>query len=358
MDHLAGWTVAITADRRAPEQAELLQRRGADVVLAPLVHARPMAEGAIRGATDELLRAPIDLVIATSAVGLRTWLAMAWTWDLGDRVLATLRGTTVIARGSKVAGVLVGEDLTVDWDRSADTLAEILELQARASLAGKRVAVLLPGNETTWFLDRLRDLGAEVVGVPVYEVSPTTARVPRDRLLDAAQRNGLDAITYTSPAAVHALAEEPGLVDQLNKLNVAHACVGPITANAAHRVGLANIVTAGPHRLGSMVRSLGEHLVDRGHTLEIAGVTLRHQGARIEIDGVEATLTPRERRLLDAMLATAGAVLSKERLTSLAWDERVDEHTVEVAVNRLRRKLGPAAVALETTNRRGYRIAV
>ena len=132
----------------------------------------------------------------------------------------------------------------------------------------------------------------------------------------------------------------------------------PITANAAHRVGLTELVVAEPHRLGSMVRALGERLVDRGHTVRVGDVTLRHQGARIEVDGVEANLTPRERRLLDAMLATAGAVLSKERLTSIAWDERVDEHTVEVAVNRLRRKLGPAAVALETTNRRGYRIAV
>jgi DNA-binding response OmpR family regulator len=101
-----------------------------------------------------------------------------------------------------------------------------------------------------------------------------------------------------------------------------------------------------------------EHLAERGHTFEVAGTSLRIQGARVAVDGTEARLTPRERRLLDAMLATQGAVLSKERLTALAWDEQVDEHTVEVAVNRLRRKLGPAAAALETTNRRGYRIAI
>jgi DNA-binding response OmpR family regulator len=134
--------------------------------------------------------------------------------------------------------------------------------------------------------------------------------------------------------------------------------VGPVTARAAHEAGLGELVVAEPHRLGSMVRALGEHLVDRGHTFEVAGATLRIQGARIAVEGVEARLTPRERRLLDAMLATQGAVLSKERLTSLAWDELVDEHTVEVAVNRLRRKLGPAAAVLETTNRRGYRIAI
>jgi DNA-binding response OmpR family regulator len=76
------------------------------------------------------------------------------------------------------------------------------------------------------------------------------------------------------------------------------------------------------------------------------------------VDGAEVRLTPRERRLLDAMLATGGAVVSKERLADTAWDAPVDAHTVEVAVNRLRRKLGPAAAVLETSNRRGYRIAV
>jgi DNA-binding response OmpR family regulator len=78
----------------------------------------------------------------------------------------------------------------------------------------------------------------------------------------------------------------------------------------------------------------------------------------VAIDGHQVRLTPRERRVLETMLAMEGAVLSKARLASLAWDDAVDDHTVEVAINRLRRKLGPAALALETTNRRGYRIAL
>jgi uroporphyrinogen-III synthase len=33
-----------------------------------------------------------------------------------------------------------------------------------------------------------------------------------------------------------------------------------------------------------------------------------------------------------------------------------DEHTVEVTVARLRRRLGPAGKAVQTTTRRGYRL--
>jgi len=69
-------------------------------------------------------------------------------------------------------------------------------------------------------------------------------------------------------------------------------------------------------------------------------------------------LTPRERTLLAAMVSAGGAVLSKRSLSQLAWASTVSEHTVEVTMNRLRAKLGPAAAALETSNRRGYRLAV
>ena len=51
-------------------------------------------------------------------------------------------------------------------------------------------------------------------------------------------------------------------------------------------------------------------------------------------------------------------MLSKRSLSEQAWDDRAGDHTVEVTVNRLRAKLGPAADALQTTNRRGYRLAI
>jgi DNA-binding response OmpR family regulator len=57
------------------------------------------------------------------------------------------------------------------------------------------------------------------------------------------------------------------------------------------------------------------------------------------------------------MIDANGAVLSKPSLARAAWSDAVEDHTVEVTVNRLRRKLGPAAVALETSSRRGYRLA-
>jgi DNA-binding response OmpR family regulator len=134
--------------------------------------------------------------------------------------------------------------------------------------------------------------------------------------------------------------------------------VGPVTAAAALEEGFPEVMTATRARLGSLVACLGDYLCTKGRTLDLAGVRVRVQGSLLDLDGREVRLTPRERTLLDAMLDSRGAVVSKRSLSRLAWDSVVSEHTVEVTVNRLRRKLGPAALALETTNRRGYRLAV
>ena len=357
MDHLAGWTIAVTSDRRADEQAELLQRRGADVVLSPLVESCPVPEAEVRAATLELVRAPVDVLVATTGVGMRSWLAMSWSWGLGEDLVELLRRVEVRSRGAKTLGALVSEDIEVSWRASTETLAETLDALLAAGVEGRRIGVQLHGGDLTWFVDKLASAGAEVVPVPIYTVRANGSERHAERLALAAARGELDAITCTSAAAVQALAAIDGLVEDLHRSAVTCACVGAVTA-AARAADLPDIVVAEPHRLGSMVRALAEHLAGRGTTLDVAGTSLRHQGTRVSVDGSEARLTPRERRLLDVLLATDGAVLSKERLAAIAWDTPVDEHTVEVAVNRLRRKLGPAAAALETTNRRGYRIAV
>ena len=67
MDPLAGWTVAVTAERRANEQVELLQRRDATVLLVPTVRAERVDDATVRAATAAVVERPPDLWIASSA---------------------------------------------------------------------------------------------------------------------------------------------------------------------------------------------------------------------------------------------------------------------------------------------------
>jgi uroporphyrinogen-III synthase len=360
MDPLAGWTIAVTAERRAAEQVGLLQSRGAAVLVAPTVRAERVADTDLREVTSGLIERPPDIWVASSAAGVQGWIAAAWSWGLGPALLRTMRRATVVARGASTAGALIGEGFDVDWRPAGDTLTELLGHVREMGVTGSRIAVLLHGGQMAWFPRALRDLGAEVVEIPVYRLGAPDMEAGVTRLRDAALRRELDAITFTSQAAARNLATYggPALVQHLAAAEVVCACVGPLTAAAARDAGLPRVVTATPSRLGSMIGVLATELGDRAHCFEIAGRSARLQGARIAIDDRELRLTPRERTLLEAMVAAGGAVLSKRTLSQAAWSAAVSEHAVEVTVNRLRAKLGPAAVALETSNRRGYRLAV
>ena len=360
MDPLAGWTVAVTAERRAAEQVGLLQARGATVLLTPTVQSERAGDARLRDVTASLVEHPPDLWVASTAAGVQGWIAAAWSWGLGPALLRTMRRATVVARGDSTAGALVGEGFDVDWQAGGDALAGILDHLRVRGVAGLRVAVLPHGGEMAWFPAALADLGADVVEVPVYRLGAPAMEAALARLGDAAARRELDAVTFTSQTAARNLAAFGGaeLIDRLASAGVVCACVGPVTAAAARDAGLPGVVIASPSRLGSMIGLLAEQLGARSRCFEVGDQTLRFQGARLVVGDREVRLTPRERTLLEAMVSAGGAVLSKRTLAQVAWAGAVSEHAVEVAVNRLRAKLGPAASALETTNRRGYRLAV
>jgi uroporphyrinogen-III synthase len=360
MDPLAGWTVAVTAERRASEQVELLERRGATVLLAPTVRTERVAHTTLRSATAAVIEHPPDLWVASSAAAVQGWIASAWSWGLGPSLMSVLQASPVLPRGASTAGALVGEGFDVDRRAGIENLSGLVDHLAERGIAGRRIGVLLHGSDMTWFADALHQLGAEVTEVPVYRLIAPDPEAGLVRLRDAATTRELDAITFTSQAAARNLAVQggPELLDRLAAAGVVCACVGPMTARAARAAGLPGVVAARPSRLGSMIGLLAEHLGRRGRDFRMAGLPVRLQGARLAMDGTEVRLTPRERMLLEAMAAAGGAVLSKRTLSQLAWTTAVSEHTVEVTVNRLRAKLGPAAAALQTSNRRGYRLAV
>lgn len=95
---------------------------------------------------------------------------------------------------------------------------------------------------------------------------------------------------------------------------------------------------------------------DPNPLLEI-GPLLIDRGRRIVARaGEPVTLSAREWALLEALALRPGAVVSKERLEELLYPmgEEVESNAVEVAVSRLRKKLG--AERIETVRGLGYRL--
>src|SRR5690242_8162449 len=89
--------------------------------------------------------------------------------------------------------------------------------------------------------------------------------------------------------------------------------------------------------------------------LRQAGVTLDPSTRRVEVDGADVALAPREFLLLEHLMRADSAVVPKEELLDRVWGGIEDPNVVEVYVGYLRRKLGRSRI--ETVRGAGYRMA-
>jgi uroporphyrinogen-III synthase len=362
---LAGFTIGVTADRRAREQAELLRRRGARVLHGPTICTLPLeSSDALRAATEALIAQPPDVLVATTGVGIRGWFAAAASHGLAHELLAALRPAQVLARGPKAAGAALTEGLEITWAAPTERSSELLAELSATDLAGRRVAVQLDGRGEPVLGNAVRALGASVVDVPVYRWTLPDDPEPAARLVAAACEHRLDAVTFTSaPAAENLLriADDLGRADELRAAlsgPVTAVCVGPVCREVAGSLGFGATIEPERARLGTMIAVLGHHLAGRSRRFDVDGVPVTLQGALAVVGDEEVELTERERAVLEVLAERPGAVVSKAALLARVWGpDAADEHAVEVTVGRLRRRLGPAGVAVETAVRRGYRLS-
>ncbi|MFE3763799.1 uroporphyrinogen-III synthase [Streptomyces sp. NPDC059104] len=360
---LSGFTVGVTAARRADDLIALLRRRGASVVHAPALRIVPLADdGELMAATKELIDCPPDAVVATTAIGFRGWIEAAEGWGIGEGLLERLRTAELLARGPKVKGAVRAAGLVEDWSPGSESLAEVLDRLLADGVAGRRIALQLHGEPLPGFVEALRAGGAEVVPVPVYRWMPPQDLAPLDRLLDAVAVGALDAVSFTSaPAAASLLsrAGERGLreaVVEALRGPVLCACVGPVTALPLQAEG---VPTVAPERfrLGPLVQLLCQELPGRARVLPVGGHRLEIRGRAVLVDGALRPVPPAGMALLTALARRPGWVVSRAELLRTLPGAGRDEHAVETAMARLRAALG-APKLIQTVVKRGYRLSL
>lgn len=363
---LSGFVIGVTADRRADEQIQLLEQRGATCLAGPVIRTHPLGpEDALHDATMAVIEHPPDVALLTTGIGVRGWLEAADALEIGDELRAALSSATVYARGPKAMGAAVTGGVEVAWSSPQATSDALVARLAGDGAAGKRVAIQLDGAVGTGLTTAVEALGAEVAAVPVYRWSLPDDIAPAGRLIRAVADGNVDGVTFTARPAIEnflELAAELGLFDEVMvALNheVAVFCVGPVCAAGAVDLGIASPHQPERARLGAMVQHLTAWFAERDREIELAGRAVRIQGRMVTIAGAEPVhLTGRERSLLDVLAERPGVVHSKRSLLKSVWGgEESDEHVVEVTVARLRQRLGPAADGIETVVRRGYRLS-
>jgi len=245
---LAGRRVLVTRPRpQAGALVDALRAEGAVTILLPTIAIRP---------ADDLR--PLDAAIARLAD--YAWLAFTSAngvevfWDrlraLGTAVPA---GVRIAAVGTATARALAERGATLDFvpdefvgARLGATLPDVegrRVLLARASLAREELA------------DALVARGALVDDVAVYDTIP---EAPDPAGLAALER-GVDAATFTSASTVRNFATLIGLRARQLLDGVAVACIGPVTADEARRLGFTVQVEPEEHTIPGLVRALADH---------------------------------------------------------------------------------------------------
>jgi uroporphyrinogen-III synthase len=360
---LDGFVVGVTADRRHQEQVTLLQRRGAEVFLGPSIRTLPLGpEDGVRAATEWLLECPPDIVIANTGIGVRGWLAYAESWGRDEELLAALRGARLAARGPKAAGALTTAGLRIWYQEPSETMDGLVRHMTNSGVAGSRVALIQDGSEESEHARRLEDAGAVVMSIPVYRWRIPNDDRPAWRLIEAACDGRLDAVTFTAAPAVRnlfAIAAQrgaDGLFLQALNGRVAVICQGPVCAEAAAVAGVSGPLVPRRARLGALVQELTAHLTALRRVLSVDSMSIVVQGRTLLIDGERVSLSDREHAVFRALVQKPGAVVPKALLLRIWGTNGGDNRVVDATVARLRQRLGPAAGAIISVPRRGYRL--
>ena len=357
---LAGFTVAVTAERRRDELAALFERRGARVVKAPAITIVPLLDDQeLHAATAACVELAPDVVIATTGIGFRGWLEAAEGWGMGDSLRAALGRARLIARGAKPCGAIRAADLNEDWSAVSESSEEILERLLEQGVAGRRIAVQLHGGPQAEFTGALREAGAAVLEIPVYRWTLPADLAPVRRLVGQIVAGQIDAVTFTSAPAVQALLDIAGggvdsVLDRFRERTMA-ACVGPVTAAPLVARGVP-VVTPARSRLGALVKTVTDELPTRAARLVVAGTKLELRGHAVVIDGRLQLLAPAAMSILSSLAARPGAVVPRAQLAA-SLPRGDDGHAVDMAVARLRAALGGGR-HVETVIKRGYRLRV
>lgn len=360
---LEGFSVGVTAARRAEELGGLLERRGAQVMHAPALRIVPLADDSeLLDGTRRLIADAPDVVVATTAIGFRGWIEAADGWGLGDPLRERLATAELLARGPKVRGAIRAAGLREEWSPASESMAEVLDRLLEEGVTDRRIALQLHGEPLPGFCESLRAAGAEVIVVPVYRWMPPEDITAVDRLIDAVVGGGLDAVTFTSAPAASSLLDRAAerdlrdaLVDALRDA-VLPVCVGPVTALPleAHDVPA---LRPERFRLGPLVQLLCVELPGRARTLPLAGHRIEMRGHAVVVDGELRPVPPAGMALLRALGRRPGWVVPRAELLRALPGAGTDEHAVETAMARLRAALG-APRLIQTVVKRGYRLAL
>jgi uroporphyrinogen-III synthase len=251
-----GLRVLALESRRSVEIERLIRSQGGEPFVAPSMREVPLAENpqAFEFA-EKLLRGDFEMMILLTGVGTRLLNDVLSTRYPPDSFKDSLRKLAVVVRGSKPMAVLRewGIPATV-MVPEPNTWREILAaIEGRAE---RKIVVQEYGRPATELVEGLRERGAEVTTVPVYQWDLPVDCGP---LREAARRlaaGQFDVAMFTTSVQVpHLLkiAAEQGVDVGPALKRIVVASVGPSTSETLREFGIEPDLEPSHPKMGFLV---------------------------------------------------------------------------------------------------------
>jgi len=244
---LHGRRVVVTRARaQASGLAATLRDLGAEVVELPAIRIEPRLDTAeVKEAASAI--GVYELVCLTSPNGVRLLFEAIAAAGLDARALA---GATVAAIGPGTARALAERGVLADVLPERFVAEALVEALAEIDVEGARVLVARAAEARDVLPDALRERGAEVDVVSLYE---TVRERPDADAVEAAQ--AADYVTFTSSSTVTNLTEALG--DRF-PTSARILSIGPVTSDSVRTAGLNVDVEAKRHDIDGLLAALLE----------------------------------------------------------------------------------------------------
>lgn len=262
-----GRTVLTLESRRGQEMSRLIEAYGGKPLHAPAMREVPLSSNpeALRFG-DALYEGKFDVVIFLTGVGARALSKVLEGVHPTEKFLEALRKISVLARGPKPVAVLREWKVPITLTApEPNTWREMLQAidNNKLDLRNKRVAVQEYGVSNPQLLEGLRERGARVTPVPVYQWDLPEDQAPLRAAVHSVIGRQIDVALFTTSVQVDHLfqvAEQVGKKDALKAglEKVVKASIGPTTSEVMRSYGLAIDLEASHPKMGFLVKEAAE----------------------------------------------------------------------------------------------------
>jgi uroporphyrinogen-III synthase len=272
MSGFAGLRVLALESRRAAELAKLISTYGGEPVVAPAMREVPLETNTeALSFAEALLAGQFDIVIFLTGVGTRAVLSVAETKYPREDFVAALQRVKVVPRGPKPIAVLrelgVTPTLTVPepntWRDLLRALDEAASSSAEFRVRGSRVALQEYGVSNPELIAALRERGAIVTRVPVYQWAFPEDITPLQSAVKEIAAGHIEVIFFTTSVQVAHLFQiasemklEEGMRWGMTRAIV--ASIGPTTTEELQRHEIEPDLEPSHPKMGFLVKETAE----------------------------------------------------------------------------------------------------